>query len=171
MTIHLDNAFGLPHLDDLMKDEGVVPTQPSEAVVTDADANQIVAGLTAAQNNAVAVSGVDTADHGRSMDLLYDETLDYAQKVMDLGFNIDPARAPRMFEVATGLYKAAMDAKNSKMDAQLKAQQLMLNRAKFEHEKNGSQGESGGEAIETRGVMVEDRNELLKRLRAQMKGD
>lgn len=170
MTIHLDNAFGLPHLDDLMKDEGLVPKQPSETGITEADADQIVAGLTVAKNNAVS-TGLDSGDHAKSMDLLFDETLDYAQKVMDLGFNIDPARAPRMFEVATGLYKAAMDAKNSKYDAQLKAQQLMLNREKFSLEKNGAQGDPATDAIETRGVMVEDRNELLKRLRAQTKGE
>lgn len=167
MTKHLDNAFGLPHLDDLMKDEGVLEPTQVEPVVTETQASQIVAGLQKAHNKAMDLSG---EDHAKAMDAIHDETLDYAQKVMDLGFNIDPARAPRMFEVATGLYKTAIDAKNSKMEAKLKAMQLMLNQQKFELEKQQITGQAS-DPIETKGIMTEDRNELIKRLVAQRKGD
>jgi hypothetical protein len=169
MTIHLDNAFGLPHLDDLMKDEGVLPVAETQVVetMTETQATQLVSGL---QKAHAATSNLDAVDHAKAMDTIHDETLDYAQKVMDLGFNIDPARAPRMFEVATGLYKTAIDAKNSKRDAQLKAAQLMINQQKLELDKLQMTGQAS-EAIETKGVMVEDRNELLKRIRAQARGE
>jgi hypothetical protein len=163
MTKHLENAFGLPHLDDLMKDEGALQAQ----TFGPAEADQLVAGLRQAQGAAALMDGTD---HAEAMDVIAGETLDYAQKVMDLGFNIDPARAPRMFEVATGLYKASIDAKNSKRDAQLKAAQLIINQQKLELEKRAV-GAGAPDAIETKGMMVEDRNDLIKRLREQAKND
>jgi hypothetical protein len=168
MTKHLDNAFGLPHLDDLMREEGAIEATQVEPVITEEEANQLVSGMKHAVSQA---QDVDTADHAKSMDQIYDETLDYAQKVMDLGFNIDPARAPRMFEVANGLYKTAVDAKNSKMEAKFKAQQLLLNKMKLELDRQSGGGEGGSDAIETKGIMTEDRNELIKRLVAQKKGE
>lgn len=164
MTKHLDNAFGLPHLDDLLKEEGVLPARAEEAPPVDTQA--IVAGLHRAQK---AVDMMDGTDHAKSMDEIFAETLDHARKVADLGYNIDPARAPRMFEVATGLFKVALDAKNSKRDAQLKAMQLMINQQKFELEKQQMTGEQAENTVETKGIVVEDRNELIKRLREQGK--
>lgn len=163
MTRHLDNAFGLPHLDDLMKEQGVLPESNTD--VSDDDANMMIAGMERAQQ---ALTTDDT-DHGKKMDEIYSDTIDHARKLADLGYNMDPARSPRAFEVAANLYKTAMDAANSKRDAQLKAKQLQLSIMKFELERQQMTGDAAPGTVEAKGIVVEDRNELIKRLREQAK--
>lgn len=177
MTRHLESALGLPHLDDIMKEGGVTPTSPfddKEAEQIDAaqqqqDAQQLISNMERANASMALVEG---KDHAQKMDTIYSETLDHAQKVMDLAYNIDPRGAPRYIEVATGLYKTALDAANSKRDAQLKAMQLMINQQKLDLEKR-AMGEAapGGTLAGPATVMVEDRNDIIKRLREQAKKD
>ncbi len=176
MTRHLENALGLPHLDDIMKEGGVTPTSPLddiEAAQIDTaqqqqDAQQVIANMERANASMALVEGTD---HAKKMDTIYTETLDHAQKVMDLAYNIDPRGAPRYIEVATGLYKTALDAANSKRDAQLKAMQLMINQQKLDLEKRAMGEAAPGVMAGPATVMVEDRNDIIKRLREQAKKD
>jgi tRNA A37 N6-isopentenylltransferase MiaA len=48
-----------------------------------------------------------------------------------MGMNIDPARAPRILEVANQWMKTAADAKISKRDAQLKLMKLIIEQRKL----------------------------------------
>jgi hypothetical protein len=170
MTRHLADAMGIPHLDDLLKAENVLPPEKHISSM-DAQLERQQMALADARRSAdnIALSGQDHADR---TDKIHDETFDNAQKVMDLGFNIDPARAPRMFEVATGLFKVALDAANSKRDAQLKAEKLILDRMKLDMDRRiaGEDVPADG-AIETKAVVVEDRNELIKRLREEARAE
>lgn len=169
MTRHLADAMGLPHLDDILKEQKLIDEDAHVSAIDMqiARSKDELAHLRQSASN-LALTG---EDHAKKTDAIYDEALDNAQKVMDLGFNMDPARAPRMIEVATGLYKLALDAANSKRDAQLKAEKLMLDRQKLDMERRiaGEEVEDG--AIETKAVVVEDRNELIKRLRAEAKAE
>lgn len=107
------------------------------------------------------------SDHGKSMDEIYDESLDIARKITDMGMNIDPAKAPRMFEVAGQFFKTALDAKNSKRDAQMKLMKLIQDQKKLEMEERRLNGEIGNkESLEGEVVFEGDRNKLLKMLKA-----
>lgn len=165
MTKHLDNTFGLPHLDDLLKEDGVLESSSTEIIATEEDAQAMIAGM---QHRMAQADEFDGKDHADAMDEIFQETLRHAQNIMDTGFNVDPARAPRWFEVAGGIYKIALDAKNSKMEAKLKAQQVKLNQQKLELDKR-SMGDHTGETVNVEGRVVEDRNELILRLREQAK--
>lgn len=180
MTRSFEEALGLPHLDDMLKEEGVLEKPPNplydDIEETDNDdeytppqmSNTAIASMQMAQKQLDLIEG---KDHSEKMDVIHQEALKHAQDIMDLGFNIDHARAARMFEVGANMYKVAMDAANSKRDAQLKAMQLVLNQQKLELEKR-QMGESGTTpgTIDAQAVMVEDRNEIIRRLREQNSG-
>lgn len=168
MTKGLDDFLNIPHLEDVLKKEGVITKDIEDQVVADEAANeQTIANLELAEKNLALVNGQDHAD---AMDALYDETLKHAKDIMDLGFNIDHARAARMFEVAGSMYKVALDAKNSKRDAQLKAMELILKQQRLELEKQIAKGNINTDTVEG-AVLIEDRNELIKRLREQAKNE
>jgi hypothetical protein len=175
MTRSFEDALGLPHLDDLLKEDGTLERRPNplydtpEAEFEETPATpQLSAGavekMQMAQRQLDIVEGKDHAD---KMDAIHRESLKHAQDIMDLGFNIDHARAARMFEVGAAMYKVAMDAANSKRDAQMKAMQLVLNQQKLELEKQamGNVEAQPTGSMDAQAVMIEDRNEIIKRLR------
>lgn len=108
------------------------------------------------------------SEHGKRMDEIYSEAIDVARQIVDMGMNIDPAKAPRMFEVANQLFKTAQDSADSKRDSELQLMKLIQNQQKLELDRKrlaaelGEKGEISGEVI-----MVEDRNKLLQMLRDQ----
>jgi hypothetical protein len=180
MTRGLEEMLNLPSLDDLLKEEAKeknalpvdeaseveVQVAPEFGEDTNAiDREGIISKLDQAQQT---VDFVEGKDHGESMDLIFEETLKHSRDLMDYGYNIDHARARGIFEVATTMYKVALDAKNSKRDAQLKAMKLKLDQQRLEIDRIRLQGEDAQPAtINTHAVIVEDRNELIKRLREQ----
>lgn len=111
-------------------------------------------------------------DHGDAMDDLHKEVLQHARDLMTYGFNIDHPRARGIFEIAASMYGHAITAKNSKRDAQLKAIKLALDKRKVDLDEKRTAHVIGQSvpagAIDTDNtILVEDRNELLKRLREQ----
>lgn len=169
MTKGIQDFFDIPHLEDVLKEDGVLPKQAVDAEVTldEQQTQAVIDNLDAASSSLALVSG---QDHAEAMDQLYDETLKHAKDIMDLGFNIDHARAARMFEVGATMFKVALDAKNAKRDAQLKAMQVVLNQQKLELDKQIAKGDMNN-TIDADAVIVEDRNELIKRLREQAKAE
>lgn len=168
MTRAFEETLNLPHLDDLLKDEGVLaragevsePETPSQGGSFDHT-------LQLAERTLEMVEG---KDHSEKMDTVYKDTLKHAQDIMDLGFNIDHARAARMFEVGATMYKVAVDAANAKRDAQLKAMKLAIDQQRLELDKQ-QMGVAVQQTMETGTIMHEDRNELIKRLREQAKAE
>jgi hypothetical protein len=166
MTRHLADAMGIPHLDDVLKAEGVIPKtsyiDPHEEEMT-RRGNEIAAMERSADD--LALEG---RDHGKKCDVVYEEGLDNARKIVDLAFNIDPARAPRAFEVAANFYKLALDAADSKRKAQLQAKELMLKQQKLELDRRMA-GEQDAKTYDDRAAIVEDRNELIRQAIAAAK--
>ena len=75
-----------------------------------------------------------------------------------------------MFEVAEKFYKSAMDAKNSKRDAQLKMMKILQDQRKLELDEIRMKHDMGDKPIDTADVvMVEDRNQLLRKLKDEIK--
>lgn len=123
------------------------------------------------ENSSMSVADAQSSDHSQAMDDVYDEAIDTARKIIDMGMNIEPGKAPRLLEVGGQYLKAAMEAKNSKRDAQLKLMKLLQEQRKLELEERSH---GIGEGTLTGEVVFEgDRNKLLKILRDQreQKGD
>ena len=157
MSKSIQDALDLPTLEDLLKAPRQVDDS-EESSIDDFDFDKI-------PEQKVVVSA---NDHEIKTDEIYDETLQHARDLMDLGYNVDTRSAGRIFETAAGLYRTALEAKNSKRDAQLKAMKLELEHKKLEILLKGAKGNSApGDTIEGEAVvLVENRNELLKQLRS-----
>jgi hypothetical protein len=80
--------------------------------------------------------------------------------LMDLGMNVDSRYSGRIFEVASSMLRNAIDAKSQKIDKKLKIVELQLKKLKID--KDGS--DNGSEPVESEGMIISDRNELMKKL-------
>jgi hypothetical protein len=80
--------------------------------------------------------------------------------LMDLGMNVEVRYSGRIFEVAGGMLKNAIDAKSAKIDKKLKAVDLQLKKYKIDKDNN----EDPNDVINGQGYVITDRNELIKKL-------
>jgi hypothetical protein len=80
--------------------------------------------------------------------------------LMDLGMNVEVRYSGRIFEVAGGMLKSAIDAKAAKVDKKLKAIDLQLKKYKIDKDNN----EDPNDVMNGQGYVITDRNELLKKL-------
>lgn len=115
----------------------------------------------------------DGADHGIGLDTVYTEVLGHARDLMAYGYNVDSPHAKGFFDVAAIFYGHAVTAKNAKRDAQLKTMRLALEARKVDLEERRTNHATGQMAAtmdsETGStIVVEDRNQLLARLREQI---
>lgn len=112
-----------------------------------------------------AVKGLgDAADS--EFDALAQRATDAYDDLMDLGMNVEARYSGRIFEVAGGMLKNAIDAKAAKIDKKLKMIELQLKKAKLDQDASG--GTDNGISIQGDGVIITDRNSLLEKLK-QMK--
>jgi hypothetical protein len=103
----------------------------------------------------------DLADS--EFDALAQRATDAYDDLMDLGMNVEARYSGRIFEVAGGMLKNAIDAKAAKIDKKLKMIELQLKKAKLDQDANG-----GDESISIPGdgFIVTDRNSLLEKLKS-----
>lgn len=115
---------------------------------------------------------VDGSDHTRDLDMVFHEILGHARDLLEYGHNVDPPRAGRIFEIAGQFYGHALSAVNAKRDGQLKTIRLALEKRRIDLEEKRT-GHAIGQFAATsdhdQTIIVEDRNELLRRLREQIK--
>ena len=94
------------------------------------------------------------------LDKLAVEAEESYKNLMDLGMNVDSRYSGRIFEVASGMLRHAIDAKNNKITNKLKMVELQLKKLKIDKDGNNN----SGEPIESEGTIISDRNELMKKL-------
>ena len=171
MTQGIENALNLPTMEDILKS-----TEPTDAdyevdygTESEEEMQAVVAMAKQAETSLALTDAQGGDGHAQSMDEIHKETLKAARDLMDLGFNVDQRSAATIFEKATMMYKMAAEAKNSKRDMQLKAMKLALETKKLELDEYKMRTELGEKTIETEHTIIEDRNELIKRLREQAK--
>jgi hypothetical protein len=76
--------------------------------------------------------------------------------------NVEARYSGRIFEVAGGMLKNAIDAKAAKIDKKLKMIELQLKKQKLDQD---ASGEDSGVPVSGTGVIVSDRNSLLEKLK------
>ena len=96
-------------------------------------------------------------------DALAQRATDAYDDLMDLGMNVEAKYSGRIFEVAGGMLKNAIDAKSAKIDKKLKMIELQLK--KQANDQKASGGEDPGVSINGAGFIVTDRNSLLEKLK------
>ncbi len=168
MTKGLTDFFNLPSLDEVLAE-----TTPEGEEIVDAvteeepeEEPQIPAIVSGTSTELITHDDLKSDTHSRDMDKIHDLMMKHGNDITELAYDLDPARAPRMLEVAEKYFHTALDAKNSKRDAQLKLMKLIQDQRKLDLEEARVRNELGGVQSDRADViMVEDRNALLKRLR------
>jgi hypothetical protein len=108
-----------------------------------------------------AVKGLGDASDAE-FDALAQRATDAYDDLMDLGMNVEARYSGRVFEVAAGMLKNAIDAKAAKIDKKLKMIELQLKKQKLDADANS---EDQGINISGDGFIVSDRNSLLEKLK------
>jgi hypothetical protein len=108
-----------------------------------------------------AVKGLGDASDAE-FDALAQRATDAYDDLMDLGMNVEARYSGRIFEVAGGMLKNAIDAKAAKIDKKLKMIELQLKKQKLDLDA-GQQDNSVD--VTGSGVIVSDRNSLLEKLK------
>ena len=168
MTKGISNMLNMPTLEEALREQNA-NAEPAEPV-TPPDEVKIEDTVGRLNELTTRMALLDGTDHSAAMDEIYKEILGHARDLMDYGFNIDSPRARGIFEVASAMYGHAMSAANSKRDAQLKAMRLALDRKKVDLEEKRTNhviGQQAATLTTDNTIIVEDRNELIRRLRAQ----
>jgi hypothetical protein len=176
MTRGIEDMLNLPHMDDMLKGKGIDHQEEEDAgidldALSENDQAAVGASLDLMGMAAQKLATVEGTDHAKSMDVIYKETLDHARNLMDLAYNVDERSRRGILEIATAMYKNSIDAKNSKREMQLKVMQIMQNQQKIELDEKKFRAEMGEEIVKSESVMVEDRNDLIKRIRQQAKDE
>lgn len=162
MSKGLTDSLNMRSLEEILEE-----TEETEEVVVVEEALPVIAPPEGALMSTDQMKGLE---HSKKMDEIYVETLEVARKVVDMGMNIDPMKAPRMFEVANQLFKTAQDSAISKRDSELKLMKLIQDQKKIDIEHRRLSAELGDrDSISGDVIMVEDRNKLLAMLKQQKK--
>lgn len=161
MTKRLEEILNLPESKKIVKQEekAAKKAEVAQPFIRDmSEFDKIAAALP-------AVKGLGDASDAE-FDALAQRATDAYDDLMDLGMNVEARYSGRIFEVAGGMLKNAIDAKAAKIDKKLKMIELQLKKQKLDQDAAGA--EEGGVNIAGDGVIITDRNSLLEKLK-QMK--
>lgn len=175
MSKSIQESLDLPVLEDLLKSSSKDEAE-SEPEITDEMADQFEGDQQVNAISTALASGATTQEvvearreqeHEQTTTTIYTEAMQHAKDLMDLGYNVDTRSAGRIFENAANMFKIALDATNARRDAQLKQQKLIIEKRKQDLAERQFKGDTSDGTVESESVIVEDRNELIKRLREQ----
>jgi hypothetical protein len=150
----------LPESKKIVKEEekkAEIPARPEPLLRDMAEFDKISAALP-------QVKGLgDISDN--EFDALAQRATEAYDDLMDLGMNVEARYSGRIFEVAGGMLKNAIDAKAAKIDKKLKMIELQLKKQKLDQD---ALGVDDSVTLQGDGVIITDRNSLLEKLK-QMK--
>ena len=158
MTKKLEELLNLPESQEIIKQEqsnsnDVVKADQQEDFRDIAELDKITAALP-------AVKGLGELADKELNEIALKATTAY-DDLMDLGMNVESRYSGRVFEVAGGMLKTALDAKVAKLDKKLKMIDLQLKKEK--QDKDSGYEDSG--LVNGEGYVVTDRNSLLEKLK------
>ncbi len=157
MTKKLEELLNLPESKKIVKDEEkkVKKQEVSQPFLRDmSEFDKISAALP-------AVKGLGDASDAE-FDALAQRATDAYDDLIDLGMNVEARYSSRIFEVAAGMLKNAIDAKSAKIDKKLKMIELQLKKQKLDQE---TVQQDDSVSLSGDGVIITDRNSLLEKLK------
>jgi len=153
MTKKLEEILNLPENNKIVNTDRPKADIPAPFLRDMAEFDKIAAALP-------QVKGLgDISDN--EFDALAQRATDAYDDLMDLGMNVEARYSGRIFEVAGGMLKNAIDAKAAKIDKKLKMIELQLKKQKLDQETN----ENDGVSLNGDGYVIADRNSLIEKLK------
>jgi hypothetical protein len=153
MTKKLEEILNLPENKKIVNTDRPKADIPAPFLRDMAEFDKIAAALP-------QVKGLgDISDN--EFDALAQRATDAYDDLMDLGMNVEARYSGRIFEVAGGMLKNAIDAKAAKIDKKLKMIELQLKKQKLDQETN----ENDGVSLNGDGYVIADRNSLIEKLK------
>ena len=161
MTKRLEELFNLDSKDHLSAPELKEVTE--EVIARAAEVKSIDESYAAVSEITRSLPAIpELNDLGESeLDALAAKAEQAYDDLMDLGMNVEIRYSGRIFEVAGGMLKNAIDAKAAKVEKRLKAVDLQLKKLKIDRD---TPAEDSNSLLEGNGYIITDRNELLKKL-------
>ena len=159
MTKKLEELLNLPASKELIKQEEKKKQKEAKA-----QAQPFLRDISEFDKIAAAlpqVKGLGDASDAE-FDALAQRATDAYDDLMDLGMNVEARYSGRIFEVAGGMLKNAIDAKAAKIDKKLKMIELQLKKQKLDQDTSQT---DEGINISGEGFIVSDRNSLLEKLK------
>lgn len=169
MTNQICDAFGLPRMDEILKQE-IEIEEPVEAddASTDDDSQNIATGMDIVASADKVLHHVEhmegTEEHVEEMNEVYDEAMKGYKDLFDLAMNMDAGRASSIAEAAVQMLKTALDASKVKQDSRLKRLKLRMDREKMDREKK-IEASNVVDVSSGDGTIMANRNDLLKLFR------
>ena len=158
MTKKLEEILNLPESKKIVKQE----EQKQETRVTPEPLLRDISEFDKISAALPSVKGLGDASDAE-FDALAQRATDAYDDLMDLGMNVEARYSGRIFEVAGGMLKNAIDAKAAKIDKKLKMIELQLKKQKLDNDNAGS--DNNGINLNGEGVIIADRNSLLEKIR------
>jgi hypothetical protein len=153
MTKKLEEILNLPENKKIVNSDRPKADMPAPFLRDMAEFDKIAAALP-------QVKGLgDISDN--EFDALAQRATDAYDDLMDLGMNVEARYSGRIFEVAGGMLKNAIDAKAAKIDKKLKMIELQLKKQKLDQDSN----ENDGVNLNGDGYVIADRNSLIEKLK------
>jgi len=173
MTRKLEEEFNLPPLDE-------ITYQGEEQVPVEKTIDDIKNEIEVTKSNMHIAERVDTALPAvYGLEELDREMDDYAAKAMstfedlcDLGKNVEDRHAAPIFDSASKMLTAALQAKQHKMDKKLKMIELQMRKAKLDLDTrrvDASIKDKDDISEEVEGRFIGDRSSMLAEIMAKMK--
>jgi len=161
MTKKLEELLNLPESKEIAKKERVAETSEARANAPSDNLFRDIADFDKISASLPKVEGLgDLADS--EFDALAQRATDAYDDLMDLGMNVEARYSSRIFEVAGGMLKNAIDAKSAKIDKKLKMIELQIKKAKLDQDAKPAGDDN---MIAGEGTIITDRNSLLEKLR------
>ncbi len=158
MTQKLEELLNLPESKEIINKEKAEKAET--AILDQKETKRDIAEFDKIASALPAVKGLGEKADAELNDIA-ERALQSYEDLMDLGMNVESRYSGRVFEVAGGMLKTALDAKVAKLDKKLKMIDLQLKKEK--QDKDSGYEDSG--LVNGEGYVVTDRNSLLEKLK------
>ena len=166
MTKKLEEELNLPDLDQLLPENDIQEEPTTEELKTEIANIEGEMSMVERANIALpTVEGLEQLD--REMDEYAKKAMETFEDLIDLGKNVEDRHAAPIFDSASKMISAALQAKQAKMDKKMKMIELQMRQARLEKDSEkidayvaGKKHELGDEE-EVEGRIVGDRTAML----------
>jgi hypothetical protein len=182
----IEDELDLPNMEDVMKlqedtvslDEEEEDMEVDLSNVSEEDIDNLKTQITQRPINepkgdmdVITASDIEALDRETDADLdtIYDQAMESAYDVMDVGHNSPPNIQSEMFNSSNNFLNTALTTRNSKIAKKLKMAKLSLEFQKLELMKRKA-GENviQADTVQSAAVITDNRNAILEEMRAKL---